>query len=347
MYMESKSKTLIIGDMHFGIKTNSTLWLAQMLDYLDNQITSSIDEDKPNNVVFLGDLFDVRYSTNCQVGCAVKRHITKLVDNHKQTQFIFLAGNHDYFSPLEKFSQDNVYNLIFGEEYSTIHKNVIFVTEDYFVYDNMLIMPWYCTENSERFFSILEDNNDVNVICCHDDLSKWDNKRILATTGIRVYAGHIHYPWTDGFNNLYNIGAALPLTFNDVNDKRYYILIDNETGKTIKKYHNITTPMFKRWFNEEIFALTSEDFENSYIEFHISKELVNKARYVEQIKLLKGIATEHALSSRVVVTDTSEDDKETLVDFNTNITKYIDDNIPNNLIDKYNKVKERVTNENK
>lgn len=341
------SKTLIIGDMHFGIKTNSTLWLSQMLNYLDNQITSSIDEDKPNTVVFLGDLFDVRYSTNCQVGCAVKRHITKLVDEHEQTQFIFLAGNHDYFSPLEKFSQDNVYNLVFGEEYSTVHKNVIFVTENYFNYDSMLILPWYCTENTERFFSTLEDNNNVNVICCHDDLSKWDNKKILATTGIYVYAGHIHYPWIDKLNQLYNIGAALPLTFNDVNSSRGYVLIDNETGKVVKTYTNTITPKFKRWFNEKIFDLTSEDFENSYIEFHISKELINKARYVEQIKYMKNLAAEHALGFRVVVTDIIDDNPQTLVDFNTNIAKYIDDNIPENLIDKYNKVKTRISNENK
>ena len=56
-------KELLIGDMHFGIKTNSTYWLDTQIDFFEKQIFDTIDKNPDlDRVVFLGDLFDIRYS---------------------------------------------------------------------------------------------------------------------------------------------------------------------------------------------------------------------------------------------------------------------------------------------
>ena len=55
MKEERISKTLLIGDFHFGTKTNSIQWLEIMLDYLDKQIYKNISSEEnlfqPDNSV--------------------------------------------------------------------------------------------------------------------------------------------------------------------------------------------------------------------------------------------------------------------------------------------------------
>jgi hypothetical protein len=54
-------KELIIGDMHFGVKSNSIEWLTKQCALLNTQVTEIIKKGDIQRVVFLGDVFDVRY----------------------------------------------------------------------------------------------------------------------------------------------------------------------------------------------------------------------------------------------------------------------------------------------
>lgn len=332
-------KDLVIGDCHFGIKSNSTRWLEQMLEFFNTQITDTIKTENPDRVIFLGDLFDVRYSTNTLVGCSVKRMIRTLVCNFPNVMFYFIAGNHDFYSPLEEFIDDNVYTMVFGKEFEEIHQNVKFVVNETYIDNNTLMMPWYSTENKNVFLSTLENNNDCNLIYCHSDLQRRDSDMMLAATERTVIAGHIHYPWIDKQHNLYNVGACLALTFNDVNSNRYVYIVDN--GKFVKKVENTTTPKFKRWYNDEIFNLSTSDFNNCFCEFYISKNLINKAKYIEAIKKLK--QDNIGVPIRVQTVDEDFSIANNNIDFNKDINKYIDDNIPDYLHDKYLQVKENIT----
>ena len=67
----NEKNTLVIGDFHFGTKTNSVQWLEEMENYFV-EIESLIEEVGVQKVIFLGDLFDVRYSINTLVGIKVK-----------------------------------------------------------------------------------------------------------------------------------------------------------------------------------------------------------------------------------------------------------------------------------
>ena len=61
-------RDLIIGDMHIGIKNNSISWLESQLEFFDKQIFDIIENKNIERVIFLGDLSDIRYSINQQVG---------------------------------------------------------------------------------------------------------------------------------------------------------------------------------------------------------------------------------------------------------------------------------------
>lgn len=337
-------KELLIGDCHFGIKSNSTEWLRQQTDYFDTEVVSTIRDNGIERVIFLGDLSDVRYSINQQVGIELKELIKRIVEKFPSVEFIFLAGNHDFYSPLEEFAHFNSYELLFDDEFMKLHKNVTFITEEPKLIDDELYLPWFWTENPDHFDDMVyrfDLKHEVKCIFCHADLTVWPAGRIASLYGSPVYAGHIHYIVDDPIGNLHNVGALFPLTFNDVNQTRYmYILEDH---KVVEKIANTKTFQFRRLFNEEIFTATEDVFNNAYVELWVSDTNSKSARYIEQIKTLKSTYLNSNIRVHVIDDDEDISKLETAGSFDTNIGQYIEENIPSNLRSRYEEIKKIIT----
>lgn len=336
-------RKLVIGDLHFGIKSNSLQWLETQLNFFERQIFEIIKTKNVEQVLFLGDVSDIRYSINQQIGIEVKKLFTKMLNTFPEIEFIIVAGNHDYYSPLEEFVGYNFYELVFGEEYLQVHKNMHIITnEPWLDRDGSLFLPWYWTENTDHFDEILYNYDfahEVKSVYCHADLTCWPGARIGSLRGCPVYSGHIHYIINDELGNLYNLGAALSLTYNDVNQARYVYIIDDH--KIVEKIENNTTPKFKRLYDDEIFDVKPEFFNNSFVEICVSSTNINKAKYIEQIKYLKltyinSNVRLHVIDKTVNATTLSVEG------FNTNISQYIEKNIPKHLDNKYNKIKNKI-----
>lgn len=344
-------KNLVIGDFHFGTKTNNTQWLNYQTLYFNNQIIENVKNNFYDRIIFLGDLTDIRHSINQHIGIELKECIRKLSEtfniSNPNGKIIFIAGNHDYYSPLQELSHYNSYELIFGNEFVNYYKNIIFVNKTpYYDVDNeSLYLPWYCTETSENFIKNLNDypTSNIKTIYCHKDILEIDEKLINTLNGKYVYAGHIHHYQKDIVHNLYNLCAALPLNFNDVNDKRYIHVIENHI---ITEYiENITTPLFKRIYDEEIFSELEESFfENSFVQLSINKQNINKANYIERIKEIKKTYGEIYNISIKLYENIEEMEKMEFAPIQTNINEFIKNNVPNHLTNKYNMVKEQLEN---
>jgi len=341
-------RELLIGDIHFGTKSNSVSWLEIQKNFFEKEVFKIIEEQKFDRIVFLGDLFDIRYAINQQIGIEAKNVIRELANRFQwPCEIIFVAGNHDYYSPLEEFADYNSYELVFGPEFRKCYPNIRFVNkEPYFDGDGGLFLPWYWTENPDHFDDLLyryKFGSEVKAIYCHADLTIWPGGRISSLKGIPVYSGHIHYLYSDTVGNLYNLGAALQLTFGDTDQDRFmYILEDYKIVDTIT---NNTTPKFKRIYNEEIFNVTEDDFRNSYMQICISSSNINKAQYIEQIKNIKTSYTDAYIRIHTVDDVNPEDVKFTGNGFNTNINEYIQNNIPTHLNSKYEYIKQKLNND--
>lgn len=333
-------RELLIGDCHFGIKTNSVFWLNKQIEFFDKVVFPTIKNENIDRIVFLGDLTDIRYAINQQVGIELKKLIKRLAQTGKH--IIFVAGNHDYYSPLEDFVEYNSYELLFGEDFLLRYPNVTFVTSDPLFEDGSLFLPWYWTENPDHFDDMLyryDIKHDVNAIYCHADLTCWPGPRIASIHGKPIYSGHIHYIVEDKVCNLHNIGATFALTFNDVNQDRFiYILEDH---KVVKKIKNEITPRFVRIVNEDIFKDDDSIYDNAYVQLMISSLNINKAEYVDRIKYLKGKYIDSNV--RVMIIDSEyELDNTNIKSINSNIGQYIEDNVPKNLNKKYLYIKEKI-----
>lgn len=341
---------LVIGDAHFGWSSNAVTWLESQLKFFKDQVFKEIEKDSIiERIVFLGDLFDIRYSVNQQVGIEVKNLIRELADNvAKDKEIIFVAGNHDFYSPVEEHERYNAYELVFGNEFVRCHPNIRFVVNEPYYEDGALFLPWYYTENHEKFSDILyQYKNELNTIYCHADLTQWSDARATALRGVNVYAGHIHFIIMDDERKFYNVGACLPLNFNDVNSVRYIYKIKD--GIITDKIENTTTLKFKRFFNEDIFTLSENDFSNSTVRLYIYNSNMNKANYIEKLKELR--ASYNDAINRIEVIDENVKEELELCYFNANVDEFIKSNIPEHLNDKYMFIKEKIeenhTNENK
>lgn len=336
-------KQLLVGDCHFGTSSNSVVWLENQLKFFNTQFIEVLDSREIDRVVFLGDLTDIRYSINQQVGIELKNMIRNLSNKYPAKEFFFIAGNHDYYSPLEEFHEYNSYELIFGEEFVQAHPNIrIINNEPYYDNDGNLYLPWYYTANFQHFSDLLYSINvkELKNIFCHDDLSKWDFSRTSLFNNAKVWSGHIHNGGILENNNLIHVGSIFSFNFSDVNTVKYLYLID-ESG-IIEKIENKITPKFKRFFNDEIFNLTEEDFINSYVQLCIYKTNINKLMYIERIKDIKANYTQYNL--RIQILDNSIGETLELSYFNANIDNYIHDNIPDYLNNKYETVKTKIEN---
>ena len=341
-------RELVIGDMHFGVKSNSLYWLNTQKEFFEKQIFKVIEEEKLDRIVFLGDLFDIRYSINQQIGIECKNLIRTLAEKFQYpNEIIFVCGNHDYYSPLEEFVEYNSYELVFGPEFKKCYPNIRFVTnEPYLDSEGGLFLPWYWTENPDHFDDLLyryKFGKDVKAIYCHADLTIWPGGRITSLRGVPVYSGHIHNPYTDIEGNLYNLGAALQLTFADIDMPRDLYILEN--FEIVKRIPNVTTPKFKRIYNDDIFSVTEEDFNNSYMQICINSNNINKAQYIDQLKLIKTTYTDSYIRIHVLDDMTNLDNSLTTEGFNTNINQYIENNIPEHLTDKYEFIKEKLKND--
>ena len=333
-------RQLLVGDCHFGTSSNSIVWLENQLKFFTTQFIEVLNTKNIDRIVFLGDLLDIRYSVNQQVGIELKTLIRNLANKYQQIEFYFIAGNHDYYSPLEEFHEYNSYELIFGEEFLQCHQNVKIINNEPLFENGNLYLPWYYTENFQNFANLLYslDVREIKNIFCHTDLSQWDYSRIASIKDVKVWAGHIHAPKELENPNLFNVGSMFSFNFNDVNTIKYlYIIEDTEL---VEKIENNITPRFKRFFNEHIFDLTPDDFKNSFVELCIFKTNINKAQYIERIKEIKLKYAEYNV--RVKVIDNSLGETLELSYFNANIDKYIEDNIPDYLNNKYTIVKDKI-----
>lgn len=334
-------RQLLIGDCHFGTSSNSVVWLENQLKFFNSQIIDILENKNIDRIVFLGDVFDIRYSVNQQVGIEVKKLFRKLLNQFKDIEFFILAGNHDYYSPLEEFHEYNAYELVFGTEFESAYTNFKLINN--YPYNDKkgnLYLPWYYTENFQNFSDLLYniDFKEIKNLFCHADLTTWDYSRTSSLNNVKVWSGHIHNIVMNEELNLYNIGAVFSFNFNDVNQSRYVYILEDDN--IVEKIENITTPKFKRFFNDEIFDLTEDDIKNSYIQLCIYNSNINKAKYIEKIKEIKIKYAEYSIRVRII--DDSMDNTLEISYFNTNIHEYINNNIPEYLNDKYDIIKEKI-----
>nr|DAS75402.1 MAG TPA: endonuclease subunit [Caudoviricetes sp.] len=247
--MEDKNNSdniyYIITDTHFGSHQNSKSWLDDNLGFFYQQFIPQIKKQKLENptqqfhLIHCGDVFDVRYSINLEIGTRVKQLFKDLLEPSLFDQITIIGGNHDYY---QNYTNDNCsIDLILGELTESLeYKNKIKLITQTIEIDeenNFIFIPWILDDPAgntmeytinilkDYFEYILKENNSnksINIFCHLDIFGQFDVNHnhiepilniIQKYSGldsidqINIFSGHIHGPFK---------------TFKPSNSKKYY-----------------------------------------------------------------------------------------------------------------------------
>lgn len=321
---------ILISDTHFGCRQNSITWLNYQMKFFYEQLIPFIKTiEEPVKLIHLGDVFDSRSSVNILVANQVKQLFEDLCKCCLDGVRV-IGGNHDYYSPNESQTNDNSIDLVLGELCYYL-PNIHLITKKLYKEDNDLFVPWFRYFDYNLLKNTIE-NEGVKRVFIHNDLTvTLEDKYKELFKNVTVYSGHIHIPKHD--KNLHTLGATFALTFADSNSARGFYTM-NDDGSDFTFHSNDKSIKFYRIYNKEVFDEIKDIKKDDYVELYVNQDNLLKDLYVNKIKELNSTVSNIVVIPRVI--------KE-LSDDSTDFEKYdIADicrqNIPDNLIEKFNKI---------
>lgn len=209
------------------------------------------DREKVSAVILAGDVFDTNFNS-----VKVKERFLYAVGKAKNTDFLYLSGNHD----------DGV---IFDEN-DKIPENLKFFTDDWteFTYGNVSIFGVnFTAENSAFIYDSLKLSKErLNVVALHGQIAAYnssDGFYVVSLPKLKgknidyLALGHVHAYSVgniDERGKYAYCGALDGRGFDELGEKGF-ILFDNENGKINTKFVSCSSRIFYEYtFNVESFT---------------------------------------------------------------------------------------------
>jgi len=217
---EIKENSIILGDMHLGVKNFNQQFLTNQLSVFKEQIFPYMKENEINVIFQLGDIFDNRTTTNINFINQIRvNFFDKLVENN--IIIYILLGNHDIY-----FRESRKVSLI--EHIAELYPNNVELVKDrkYMTFNNekLYIVPWI-TKSEELNKNELKD---IKYILGHFEIKDFQMvKGIRDTNSILnkdffsnkiVFSGHYHLK--DTKTNINYLGTPYQLTWSDFGEKK-------------------------------------------------------------------------------------------------------------------------------
>lgn len=274
---------IFLSDTHFGVRNNSINWLESQKAFIYNQFIPYLKKVKKENFVrvfHLGDVFDSRSSISPMI-CKETNKMLEAISEHCDS-FTILAGNHDFFSPIE--GNDNSTSLemlpCMWKEYNDIN----IITKDCDFYDNKaLCIPWFEFHNPDKLKKLLHKYHDTEIILTHTDLDHLDPEIQKIVGDKNIITGHIHIPTIDEKHHHYTLGSCFALNYADANSERGFWQTENWDLTSLKFINNIKSIKFCKILNEDILDFSDYDPQD-YIELVIKDNLYERDDIQKAIK---------------------------------------------------------------
>ena len=238
--IELRGKTLIFGDLHLGIKSDSLARLFVDVKFVEF-LLNYIKKNKIDNLIFLGDWFNSREFINTITLSVGFELVSVLAKNVKQ--FVFILGNHD----LESNSYQNVSSVIGYDSIKNVHlitkptdgilngKYVLFVPWGFsnagfevvckfnYIFGHLALPGNYIRYNKinvNNLEVIKEGNlqiNDVRAFC----------DECLDVGGV-CFSGHIHVRSEQTYheNRIIFVGSPFEMSYGETNSNHGFYIID-------------------------------------------------------------------------------------------------------------------------
>jgi DNA repair exonuclease SbcCD nuclease subunit len=238
------SSFIVLGDVHIGARSASTIVMEHQLNYFETVFFPYLKKHGITTILQLGDMFDTRKFSNHVVLYHWKKRFFKYMEDNK-IEFITILGNHDI--AFKNTVEVNATTLFLSD-----YKNVKIIaepTEMEVQGIKFLLLPWICENNREVIEAIVA-NTSATYCAGHFEFEGFEiHPGQVATEGEdkekyshfdTVFSGHYHTKSKKG--NIQYVGIPYELTWIDYEDPKGFMLFDVKSQKT--SFVRNATPMF-------------------------------------------------------------------------------------------------------
>jgi len=222
-------RVAIITDTHYGCRKGSKHLHDYFQKFYDDVFFPTIEAEKIDTIVHMGDAFDSRKSIDYQSLEWAKRVV---FDRLKNYDVHMIIGNHDCY--YKNTNNVNSPELLL-QTYDNI-KTYSEVTEVILDKLKVLFIPWINAENYENTIECIKNTSSLCAMG-HLELNGFrahrghimedgmDSK--LFDKFIKVFSGHYHTRSDNG--KIFYLGNPYEMFWNDVNDPRGFTIFDTDT----------------------------------------------------------------------------------------------------------------------
>jgi DNA repair exonuclease SbcCD nuclease subunit len=225
------SKICILGDTHFGVRSDSIDFHKYYQKFYDNVLFPYLLENNIKIIFQLGDLFDRRKFINFNSLYLSRKYFFNKLKEHG-IELHTLIGNHDiyYRNTLEVSSPTLILkeydNVIVYDEYANVDLYGI----------NIDVVPWICDDNKEQIFEQMKESKS-DICFGHFEIDGFEMDRGTVHHGgldrksLQKYdvvlSGHFHHK--SSADNITYVGTPYEMTWSDYNDPRGFHILDVNT----------------------------------------------------------------------------------------------------------------------
>ena len=272
-------RVAVITDTHYGARKGSTHLHNYFQLFYDNIFFPTLEREKIDTVIHMGDIFDSRKSIDYQSLEWAKQVVFEPLRKYK---VYAITGNHDCY--YKNTNHVNSPELLLNDysNISTFSK----ATEINVGGLDILLLPWINSENYDESLEAIQ-NSKSKVAMGHLEINGFKATRgHMMEDGMdtdvfskfnAVYSGHFHTRSTDG--KITYLGNPYEMYWNDVNDTRGFHIFDTDTIT-----HTPINNPYKLFYNVYYEDTPYQTFDSTPYENKIVKVIVRKKTNPKQFQ---------------------------------------------------------------
>jgi DNA repair exonuclease SbcCD nuclease subunit len=321
-------KIALITDQHLDGRKGSLAFWNFFQKFYDEVFFPTLEKEKVDAIIDLGDTFDNRKSIDYNTFNRVKENYFERL---KKYDVHMLLGNHcTYYKNTNKVNSPE---LLLNE-----YKNIYVYSEPKrvgFGSKKFLMLPWINSENREVVMRLL-DTVEADNVCGHLEVNgfevtpgmKFDHGGLEPSAFKnfkRVWSGHFHHRSKKG--NIQYLGNPYQMFWNDYKDTRGFHIYDTETDK-LKFIPNPFEIFDKIFYNDKKENYNKQDvsgYKDKYIKI-VVEEKWDYQMFETLVDRLYNLGV-HGISivENLVAEDTATDIEISSKDTLTLLNEYIDE----------------------
>jgi predicted phosphodiesterase len=324
-------KVAILNDTHCGVRNSSDIFLKYQERFYTEIFFPYLKEHNITNILHLGDYYEHRKFVNFKALNANRKHFLEPMRDMGITMDI-IPGNHDVF-------YKNTNELCSLKEllgYFTSNVNII-MEPKVIDYDGLgvAVIPWINNDNYQEYVNFAMSCK-APILGAHLELKGFDlmagmpNPHGMSADIFSrfetVVSGHFHTRSSRG--NVTYLGSQMEFTWADVDDPKYFHVLDTETREFTPVRNPIT--MFKKVIYDD----TKTDYNtvdvSEYAQKFIKLIVINKNdlymfdKFVDRLQSIETYELKIAESFDEYIGENVDDDAISLEDTTELLDSYVE-----------------------